>query len=40
MSGGPEAPKRISQSLNKDVSEEKIIEYINCEQKRSFNRRI
>jgi len=36
-SGGFEPPKRIYQSLKKELSEKKIMEYMNRGQKISFN---
>ena len=40
MSGGLEPRKRICQSLKKEVSEERVKEYMKCEQERSFNRSV
>jgi hypothetical protein len=39
-SGGLESPKRIYQSLKKEVSEQKIMKHMNHWQKRYFNRGI
>jgi len=37
---GLESPKRICQLLKKGVTENKIMEYMNCRQKVSFNREV